>query len=269
MHAICATCGTQFAETRNFPESCPICLDERQYVGLHGQQWSTLEDLRKNHKTVIVEEEENLLSFSIEPRFGIGQRAFLIRTPEGNVLWDCLSLFDGEAIKRIKEFGRVTAIAISHPHYYTCMVEWSRQLGDVSVYLHEADKTWVMRPDPCIHYWDGEQFALPGGLTVIRCSGHFDGACVLHWKDGASGGGALLSADTIQVVPDRSWVSFMYSYPNYVPLPAQVVSAIAAKLDDFAFERIYGAFPDLTVASDGKGAIRRSVERYLKALQPR
>jgi hypothetical protein len=267
MNAICITCGTQFAETTGFPMHCAICEDERQYVGLEGQQWTTIKDLQATHKTVITEEEENLISFSIEPHFGIGQRAFLLRTSEGNVLWDSLSLFDDVALNRIRSLGSLKAIAISHPHYYTSMVEWSRQLGDVEVYLHSADKQWVMRPDKCIRYWDGERQSLLGGVTLVRCGGHFAGASVLHWAAGAESRGVLLSADTIQVVPDRAWVSFMYSYPNYIPLPAKSVQAIADSVREFEFDRIYGAFPALTVSRDGKGAVERSANRYLAALE--
>ena len=34
----------------------------------------------------------------------------------------------------------------------------------------------------------------------------------------------------------------MYSYPNLIPLPAAAVRGIAAALEPFAFERIYGAW---------------------------
>lgn len=36
---ICATCGVQYPAPR---EDCPICLDERQYVGRDGQRWTSL-----------------------------------------------------------------------------------------------------------------------------------------------------------------------------------------------------------------------------------
>ena len=41
-HYICTTCGTQFAGTEEPPAGCPICQDERQYIGPNGQQWTTL-----------------------------------------------------------------------------------------------------------------------------------------------------------------------------------------------------------------------------------
>src|SRR4051812_20529706 len=89
---LCVTCGTQFPESTSPPEHCPICEDERQYVGLDGQQWTTLDQLHSTHKNVIKREENDLYSINTEPKFGIGQRAFLIRTPRGNLLWDCVGL---------------------------------------------------------------------------------------------------------------------------------------------------------------------------------
>lgn len=90
MHFICVTCGTQFAATETEPDQCPICLDERQYVGHSGQKWTTLDDYKKTHTNVFAEEEPDLHSILPQPKAGIGQRAFLVRTKEGNVLWDCV-----------------------------------------------------------------------------------------------------------------------------------------------------------------------------------
>ncbi len=266
MNFICVTCGTQFGETAAEPESCPICTDERQYVGPEGQRWTTLEELRRDYKTKLQNEEPGLTSFSMEPKFGIGQRAFLIETPAGNVLWDCISLLDEPTLQYIREHGGLKAIAISHPHYYTSMVEWSRAFGDVPIYLHSADSKWVMRTDQNVSFWSGEVLSLFEDLRVLRCGGHFEGATVLLWPSGASGRGALLSGDTIQVVPDRKWVSFMYSYPNFVPLNAKAVERIVSAVEPFAFDRIYGAFPGLTVGEDGKAAVIRSAQRYREAI---
>ena len=80
------------------------------------------------------------------------------------------------------------------------------------------------------------------GLTLIRCGGHFEGGSVLHWAGGAGGKGALLSGDIIEVAADRRWVSFMYSYPNFIPLDAAAVRHIVAAVEPYAFEDIYGAW---------------------------
>jgi glyoxylase-like metal-dependent hydrolase (beta-lactamase superfamily II) len=189
-----------------------------------------------------------------------------VRGPKANVLWDCLPLLDEAVVEALKALGGIAAIAISHPHYYSGMVEWSRAFGGVPIYLHAADRQWVMRPDKAIVFWEGETRQLAEGLTLVRCGGHFDGGTVLHWAGGAGGKGALLSGDILQVVPDRRHVSFMYSYPNYIPLPAQAVERIVRAVEPFAYGRVYGAFWDMVIEDDGQAAVRRSAERYLRAI---
>jgi hypothetical protein len=266
VNAICTTCGTQFADSVAAPAHCPICEDERQYIGLDGQKWTTLDGLRKSHSLKLVKEEPNLTSWSVEPHFAIGQRAFLVQTPAGNLLWDCISLLNDGALDQIHACGGVSCLCISHPHYYTTLVEWSRALGNIPVYLHRDDERWVMRRDECIQFWDGETKRLPGGVTLIRCGGHFAGAALLHWPAGAEGRGVLLSGDTIQVVPDRRHVSFMCSYPNYIPLNRPAVERIVRAVEPFAFDRIYGAFPRMTIKSGAKEAVQDSAERYYRAI---
>jgi hypothetical protein len=163
-------------------------------------------------------EEPGLIGVGIDPQFAIGQRALFLRTPKANVLWDCLSLLDEAVIEAIKALGGISAIAISHPHYYSSMVEGSRAFGGVPIYLHAADRQWVMRPDKAIVFWEGETNPLAEGLTLIRCGGHFEGGTVLHWAGGAGGRGALLTGDIIQVVPDR-YVSFHVLVPELHPAP--------------------------------------------------
>ena len=91
-----------------------------------------------------------MLGVGVEPSFAIGQRMLLLETGEGNVLWDMIPLVDEAALEAVRARGEVRAIAISHPHYYSGMVEWSRALGGVPILLHEADREWIMRSDPAI-----------------------------------------------------------------------------------------------------------------------
>ena len=261
---ICVTCGVQYPPGTAPPARCDVCEDERQYVGWSGQKWTTLDELRKDHCNE-VRDDLGLTGIGTTPSFAIGQRALLVRSPQGNVLWDCIPLIDDATVAALTEFGGVRAIAISHPHYYSSMVEWSRCF-DAPVYIHAADQRWVMRPDPRVELWTGETRALWDGMTLIRTGGHFDGGTVLHWPEGAGGRGALLTGDILQVAQDRRWVSFMYSFPNYIPLPASEIDRIASTLEPYAFDRIYGAWWDRNVASDAKAAVRRSAERYKKAI---
>lgn len=262
---ICVTCGTQFAATETPPAECPICQDERQYVGWQGQQWTTQAELRAAHRHVIRLKEPGLYGIGLEPSFAIGQRALLVTRSEGNVLWDCIPLIDESLVEMVKGIGGISAIAVSHPHYYSSMIEWSRAF-ECPVYLHGADRKWVMRPDSAIEFWDGETKEIGPGLTLIRCGGHFEGGTVLHWAEGANGNGVILSGDILQVVQDRRWVSFMYSYPNLIPLPAAAIRRILSAVEPFNFARIYGAWWNKIVSSDAKAAVRRSAERYVRAI---
>ena len=263
-HHVCATCGVQFAATDDPPDWCPICEDERQYVGWKGQRWTTLDELRQTHHNVI-RDDLGLTGIGTEPSFAIGQRALLVRSPQGNLLWDCITVLDDETVEAIRKLGGIQAIAISHPHYYSSVVEWSRAF-DAIVFLHEADRQWVMRPDPRIEHWRGPTRDLWDGMTLINAGGHFDGGTVLHFPAGAEGKGALLAGDIVNVAQDRRWVSFMYSFPNYIPLPARTIDRIVAAVEPFEFDRIYGAWWDRNVASEAKNAIRRSAERYKRAI---
>jgi hypothetical protein len=263
---ICNTCGTQYAPSDKPPANCPICDDERQYVTPAGQSWTTLEGLRGRSYNAWRELEPNLISIVTFPAFGIGQRAQLLRTPAGNILWDCIALIDNATIELIKAMGGIKGIAISHPHYYTTMVEWGKAFG-VRVHLHAADRKWIMRDDPVISLWQGETKELLPGVTLIRAGGHYPGGTVLHWAAGAGGKGALLSGDIVQVVQDNKSVSFMWSFPNFIPLSGPSVEGVVKAIKPYNYDRVHGAFMDRTIWSDGKAVVERSAARYLKIIR--
>ena len=264
---ICTTCGVGYAETDAPREVCLICADDRQYVNAHGQSWTTLDQLREDHVNEMREVEPGLLGIGSSPQIAIGERALVIQRPEGGVMWDCTPLITDAALGAIKAKGGVRAIAISHPHFYATMVDWSRALGGVPIYLHEDNRDWVMRPDKAIEFWSGESKRLAEGITLVRTGGHFPGSTVLHWADGANGKGVLMTGDSIMVVPDRRWVSFMYSFPNLVPLNARTVEAIVKSVRAYQFDRIYAGWWDRVLDRDAKAAIQRSAERYIAAIR--
>ena len=264
---ICKTCGTQFPLSEQPPEACAICCDERQYVGYQGQQWTTLAQMQKDgFRNEFKEHELGLIGIGTTPSFAIGERALLVQSSQGNILWDCMSLIDDETVAEIERLGGLTAIAISHPHYYSTMVEWA-DCFDIPIYLHQADREWVMRPSERITFWSGETYPLSDSMILIRLGGHFPGGTVLHWKQGDGGKGALLSGDIIQVVADRRWVSFMYSFPNLIPLPVAEIQRIRDTIAPYQFERLYGAWFERVVSHDAHAVVLRSAERYIRALQ--
>jgi hypothetical protein len=258
---VCETCGTQFPPSAAPPAGCPICLDERQYVGAGGQRWTTPAALRADHVNAIREQEPGLTGIGTEPSFAIGQRALLV----DGLLWDCVTLIDDDTTAAVEAAGGLRAIAISHPHYYSAMVEWADRF-DVPILLHADDAEHVMRPSPRIEHWSGERRELWGGLELVRLGGHFAGGTVCVWPGGADGRGALFSGDIVQVVPDRRWASFMWSYPNYIPLPAHEVQRIRGVVETLAFDRLYGAWWWAVMDGDARAKVLRSADRYLAAL---
>jgi glyoxylase-like metal-dependent hydrolase (beta-lactamase superfamily II) len=265
---ICVTCGTQYPLRETPPAACPICTDDRQYIPQTGQQWTTLDEIRREHTNRFEEIEPGITSIVTEPKFGIGQQAYLVETPQGNILWDCIALIDDATIAEIQRRGGVAGIAISHAHYYTTMVEWSRALGNVPIWLHEANRGWVMNPDPAIEYFSDDTLEPIPGLTIIRTGGHFPGGMVLHRAGDADAtdpqrrDGVLLSGDIITVVADRRWVTFMYSYPNSIPLDPATVRRMVDLIAPYPFERVHDAF-DKHVVADGTAAVERSADRYI------
>jgi len=259
MNPICVTCGMQYGSPR---PDCPICEDERQYVPPAGQQWTDFATLQAEHEPLIRPEGEGVTGIACTPKFGIGQRALLVETEGGNFLWDLSAYLDEAIIADIRTRGGITGIAISHPHYYTTCVEWARAL-DVPVHLHENDRQWVGRPDERIELWSGRTKQVGDDLTLINLGVHFAGGTVLHWSGGERGRGALLSGDIVQVIPDRKFVAFMYSYPNLIPERPPVVRRAAEILAGYRFEAIYGAWWDAVVRQDGYDVVQRSAKRYL------
>ena len=259
---VCSTCGTQFAEMHAPPGECPICTDDRQYVGWGGQQWTTPTALARDH-AIRIADDDGIRGYDITPGFGIPQRMALVPTGEGNVLWESLSLVTEAALADIRSRGGAAAIAISHPHFYTAMVDWSDALGGIPIFLHAEDRQWVQRTAPQIRFWEGKVHALSNDARLIHCGGHFAGSCVLHVDDGVDGKGALFCGDTLQVTMDRRRVSFMHSFPNAIPLPEKDVLTIKERLADYAFDRAYGYSRGRNILGDARMAVDASIAAYL------
>ena len=263
---ICATCGNAYPESERPPERCPICADERQWVPPEGQRWTTLEALRAaGHGTEVREVEPDLIGIGVQPKFAIGQRALLVRTAEGNLLWDPPGLLDDEALQQVAQVGGVAALSASHPHFYGAIVEWSRAF-DAPILLPEADAAWLGRPAPALRTWAGALAALPG-VTLVQCGGHFPGSAVVHWAQGAGGQGVLLSGDTIFVTPGEDRVSFLWSAPNRLPLSERAVRGIVDAIRPYPFERVYGGWWEPVLRGGARRVVEASARRYIALLR--
>ena len=258
-------CAVQYPDTPAPPPSCPICEDEREAVPPSGQQWTDPVELRREHRIEIRDEEPRLTGIGVTPEFGIGQRALLVRSDAGNVLWDCVPLLDDAARAAITGWGGIAAVCPSHPHFYGACVDVAEAFN-ARVLVPRADERWIQRPSPRVALFDDEAEPV-AGVRVLRVGGHFAGSAVLHWPGGAGGRGALLTGDTIMVVEDRGWVSFMWSYPNLLPLGADDIDGIARRVAGLRFARVYGGWWGHVVNDDGAGVVARSAHRYVERLR--
>ena len=263
---ICTACGSQYRNTEAPPAACQICQDDRLYVNPAGQAWTTREAMLKTHFNAFRRLGPGLMGIGTFPAFALGQRALLLRRPEGNILWDCISFLDEATVTLVTALGGISAIVCSHPHFIAAAVEWSHAFNSAPVYIHGMDRRFVPRFDSVLAFWEADRLDLGGGVTVIRCGGHFPGASVLHWEDGGANRlGALLTGDTIQVGPDGR-ISFMHSYPNMIPLDAATVRRIAGVLAPWRFDSIFGGWWDRVIPAGAKHVLAESVSRYIDAV---
>jgi glyoxylase-like metal-dependent hydrolase (beta-lactamase superfamily II) len=254
-----ATCGIEYEASEKPPARCPVCEDERQYVPEGGQQWTTLPAVNSSHRNILEKVSEKLYAIYSAPSFAIGQRAHLVLSAGGNILWDCISNIDESTTDLVKKLGGLRAIAISHPHFFATAARWSEAFGDAPVFLHVLDEKWLGRRTKAFRLWEGRDLQLWDDMMLVCCGGHFPGSSVL-WQPAAK---ALLTGDTIQVCPDRKSVSFMYSYPNLIPLPERDVRRIAEAVEPLEYDAMFGAFGRY-IRSGAREAMSRSVDRYLK-----
>ncbi|EEU48972.1 uncharacterized protein NECHADRAFT_103278 [Fusarium vanettenii 77-13-4] len=273
---VCVTCGTQFpTDDRSKVKTCHICDDPRQFVPASGQSFSTLEELGKTHRNEFTPcpADSRLTFISSTPKLAIGQRAILIQTPEGNILWDCISLLDEETISRIQALGGLRAIVISHPHFYSTHVQWARAFG-CPVYLSAEDARWATMASAHQIPLASTETEVVSGVKAIKLGGHFPGSMVLLFD------GRLLIADTLMTTasgvggwevdatgtsrskpPGLNSFSFLYSIPNFIPLNLDEMSRMWGILKKYEFRATYGGFTGMDIEDEGvKGRVLESMK---------
>ncbi|MEM8590887.1 MAG: MBL fold metallo-hydrolase [Pseudomonadota bacterium] len=256
---ICRTCGTNYAHQ---PNSCPICLDPRQFVPATGQAWDKASAIAQRHKVTFTQLSDTLTELTHTPEYAIGQRAILVETPQGNILWDCLAHFDAPALAEIEARGGLHAIAISHPHFFGAVTSLSAHVN-APAYIHAADAHWLQRQGPRITFWSGPSLKLWEGASLHQCGGHFEGSNVLHLDHG---NGILLTGDTVAVGADRTSISAMRSYPNRLPLGPTAIQAIQKAMAPLRFDALYSATSGANIPTGAKEIVTTSLTRYLESI---
>ncbi|THX72259.1 metallo-beta-lactamase family protein [Aureobasidium pullulans] len=279
---LCPTCGTQFDVLADNPPSgyCRICDDPRQYIPATGQAWTSLKAEAGKHETKWKQDEKDKRVWSIwaEPKLGIGQRALLIQTPHGNILWDCIAYLDKPLVDFITSLGGLSSIIISHPHFYTTHLSWSAVFS-CPIYTHALDEKWLSRSptaDTKRVLLRDKYTEIVKGVTAIQVGGHFEGSMVLHWdgageEGGEEQGGHLFIADTFVNVPSGFYrkdrppgttsFSFMWSIPNMIPLPPDTIHEMWKAIKPYDFTATHGLFPGWDIRDEN---VKKSVLDSMK-----
>jgi glyoxylase-like metal-dependent hydrolase (beta-lactamase superfamily II) len=192
----------------------------------------------------------------------------LVPSSAGTIMWDCVSVASDAAISALRERGGVDAIAISHPHFYSSMVEWSDALGGVPILLHEADRAWVHCSSPNIEWWNGDSLTLSDDVRLIHLPGHFPGSSALLWDSAPNGRRTLLAGDSLHVVDDRTHVTVMHSVPNFIPVGPHVIRDLRERLTGIVFDDLYGFTWGRNLIGGADEAVARSLTRYLDIIDP-
>lgn len=256
----CCACGTQYPADKPIPQLCPICSDDRQYFVDEGQSWTNTIELLTDHKTTIKELNPSLYELRVTPQFALGQRALLLLSPGGNILWDCVPVLDQAAIDFIRSKGGIKAIAFSHPHFYSNINQWAETF-DALVYIHRNDEQWVFNRGKNIRFWAGESKPLWDGISIENIGGHFPGSSVLR-VPALSEQGSLFTGDTLYVSKNKKHIAMMYSYPNYIPLRIDELSRVINRVNRLSFDAIYGGFEWQNMFTDAKNIFTASIARY-------
>ncbi|KAI2628095.1 beta-lactamase-like protein [Hypomontagnella submonticulosa] len=277
---ICTTCGTQFpTSNRRELTTCFICDDPRQFTPPTGQSFTTLDAIRQSakNKCIPISGDDRFMAIFTEPKIGIGQRAILIRTPRGNVLWDCITLIDDETIHLINDMGGLKAIVISHPHFYSTHVEWARTFN-CPVYLAAEDKQWTTQSSAHQVFIEETELDLQidgasSGIMVLKLGGHFPGSLVSLYDE------HLFIADTLMTTPAGlgNWdtdavgtarsrpagmnsYSFMWSIPNMIPLAPEDMQRMWSILKKYDFSSTHGGFVPMDIVKTVPEMKRRVLE---------
>ncbi|KAM0751117.1 hypothetical protein T439DRAFT_325270 [Meredithblackwellia eburnea MCA 4105] len=269
---ICATCGAQFDKAQDI---CFICADDRQWVPHGGSIWTSIKTLKDSGRKIEFKKEEgrdDMIWLVTTPGIAIMQSPLLVKTPSGWAMIECCPFVTEDAIKSINELVAESGlpflgIALSHPHWYNSGTTWARALG-TKIYASVLDKEWWPRPssvDEVVEWWSGSTLKLGKHVTMVLCGGHFPGSCVTHVQ--REGGSLLATADTIMIglSSHRRSVSFMYSYPNFIPLAPPAVQEIWNAVRPYEFADAVGAWPDKRLIGGAKDTILDGVKKFIMA----
>lgn len=281
---ICSQCGTQFPSAdRDSIRTCALCDDPRGSVPASGQAFTSMSELKaQGHRNVFEEYagDSRITYITSRPPIGIGQRATLIQTRAGNILWDCITLLDDDTLRHIRGLGGLRAIVISHPHFYSAHAQWARAFA-CRVYLAADDAKWTtMRSGHQLLVPDVETPVLDTGAKMIRLGGHFPGSMVLLYDRHVFIADTLMmtpagfgdwTADAMgsprQRPPGQNSFAFMWSFPNRIPLGPDEIARMWYIICKYRFEAAHGSFAHCDMEDvNAKARLLDSMQMQIRAM---
>jgi len=173
---VCTNCG--FWQKRfERPASCPLCEDFRHVLPERGFEFLDLAEASARTHCVWDEVEDGVWRYSLEEPVGISPSGYVITHPDGNVAFEAPALYDGAALDHIESLGGVAFASASHPHTYGALWRLAERFG-CEVAVARGDLGWARAFGVTLPF--DERLELPGGLSLVRTGGHFDGHAVLH-----------------------------------------------------------------------------------------
>ena len=180
------------------------------------------------------------------------------------MLWECVSLLDDETAAAVEALGGLAAIAISHPHYYSSMVEWAHRF-ECPVLLHRDDAEWIMRPDRRDRALGGRDArARRADADAARRALRAAAPCCTGPTAPAARRAAVGRHRAGDPRPRHVGVHVLLPEPD--PAAARpTVERMAAALEPYAVRDDPGRLVGRRCRRDGKAVVRRSA----RALRPR
>ena len=231
---LCTNCGF-WQKYFAVPAACPVCMDFRHTPPPDdGFRFWTPDTVQGETRTVWTGEDTDVVTFSNDPRVGIGPNGYLIRHPEGNVFFDGTAYYSPDTLDLIASLGGLQWLSASHPHAYGAL--WQLQERFVpTVAIQVQDLPWTNAFETAWPF--DERLTLAPGLTLLHTGGHFAGHSVLYWEDRKT----LFAGDMLKFHgPDG--LSTHKGFNRKIPMSHAEVRRYRDVVQDLDFDTVYTTF---------------------------
>ena len=220
------------------PPTCPVCTDFRHTPPEDGFYFLTPDEADAQTRTVWTGQDTDVVTFSANPRVGIGPNGYLIKHPSGNVFFDGTAYYSPAALELMASLGGIKWLSASHPHAYGAMWQLQERFAP-TVVLQVQDLGWTN----AFHtQWPlDERLELAPGLTLIHTGGHFAGHTVLYWADKKT----LFAGDMLKFHSENGRVTGLSTHKGFnrkIPMSHAEVRRYSQIVETLDFDTVYTSF---------------------------